>query len=140
MFLLALLLQSTPTPTPAPPPPPLHGGPQTMTCPIGGEEFTAQVLSHASEFGMPRPDGLRKSSWLMPRPIPECPSNGLVLIENYDAATLAKLEPLIASDEYRAMARGDSTFYRAQWIATKLDRPETAGIVVAAHGDMAGQA
>ncbi|MES2339146.1 MAG: hypothetical protein V4537_13710 [Pseudomonadota bacterium] len=124
--IVALLLQvSTPVPqTPPAPPPPLHGGPQTMTCPIGGESFSALVGSHYSEFGMPRPDGLRASSWLMPRPIPECPSNGLVLIEQYDAATVAKLRPLIDSDAYRAMAKNDTTYYRASWIATRLGRTE----------------
>lgn len=98
-----------------------------MICPIGGESFQALVFSHYSTFGM-RPDGKPNASWLMPLPIPECPSNGLVLLRDFDAATVAKLKPLIASPEYRAMTKGDSTYYRAQWLATRIGMTEVEAL------------
>lgn len=132
MLLLAVLLQATSAQSP-PALPPLHGGPQTMICPVGGERFEALVASHYSTFGE-RPDGKPFASWLMPLPIPECPSNGLVLLEPYDERAVATLTPLIASQEYRAMVEADSTYYRAQWIARKLGwaEPKALGLLLAA--------
>lgn len=120
--LTLAIMQTAPERTP-PPPPPLHGGPVQRVCPIGGEKFTALESTHYSTYGQ-RPDGRPYSYWFMPLPIPTCPGNGLVLFDDFDAATIAKLEPLIASPEYRRMAAEDSTYYRAQWLATRIGWPE----------------
>lgn len=106
-----------------PPPPPLHGGPEQMTCPIGGERFEALVTSHYSTHGS-RPDGMPGTYWYMPLPIPECPSNGLVVFEQFTPEQIAALTPLIASPDYRRMVAEESTYYRAQWLATRIGMPE----------------
>ncbi|WP_114954438.1 hypothetical protein [Sphingosinicella terrae] len=127
-FALLLLAQAGP-----PPPPPLHGGPATMTCPVGGESFEALQSSHYSTTGR-RPDGRPHSYWYMPLPIPECPSNGLVVFRDFSPEEVGTLESLIASDAYRAMVADDSTYYRAQWLATRLGLPEkeALGLLLAA--------
>jgi hypothetical protein len=99
-----------------------HGGQQQMTCPIGGERFEALVTNHYSTHGG-RPDGRPNSYWYIPLPIPECPSNRLVLFDDFTPAQITILTPLIASDEYRRLAH-DSTYYRAQWLATRIGQSE----------------
>jgi hypothetical protein len=104
-----------------------HGGMQEMTCPVGGEHFRALVTASYSIMGA-RPDGRPDTYWFMPLPIPECPSNGLVMFSDFTPAELAALAPLVASDAYRAMVRTDSTYYRAQWLATRIGRSEKVAL------------
>lgn len=116
-------------PSQAPPPAPcLHACPQIITCPIGGEKFEALAAgaSHIS-YGS-RPDGV--SYGIGAVPVPECPGNGLVLFDDFDAAAIERLAPLIASPEYRKFAEQDSTYYRAQWLATRIGRPETEALTL----------
>ena len=120
VFVAAALQAAAPSP---PAPPPVHGGPQQMTCPVGGERFEAMVTGHYSTFGS-RPDGRPYSYWFVPLPIPECPSNGLVVFRDFTAEQLATVTTLIASEEYRTMIDRDSTYYRAQWLATRIGLPE----------------
>ncbi len=94
-----------------------------MACPIGGERFEALVTEHYSSFGS-RPDGREHTYWYSPLPIPECPSNGLLLFDEFTPDQLAVLPSLIASDEYQAMIGSESTYYRAQWLATRIGMPE----------------
>jgi hypothetical protein len=106
-----------------PPPPPLHGGPQQMTCPIGGERFEAMVTGDYITLGS-RPDGRAITFMFAPWPLPECPSNGLVVFREFTPEQIAALTPLIASPEYRRLVAEDSTQYRAQWLATRIGIPE----------------
>lgn len=104
-------------------PPPVHGGPEQMTCPIGGERFEALVTGHYSTRGA-RPDGRPRSYWYMPLPLPECPSNGLVIFGDFTPEQIAALTPLIASPDYRRLVAEESSYYRAQWLATRIGLPE----------------
>jgi len=122
VWLAALALQAAANPAP-PPPPPMHGGPQQTTCPVGGERFEALVTSHYSTHGA-RPDGMPGTYWYMPLPLPECPSNGLVVFEQFTPAQIASLTILIASPDYRRLVAEDSTYYRAQWLATRIGLSE----------------
>ena len=100
-----------------------HGGMERMTCPIGGERFEALVTNHYSTFGA-RPDGKPLSYWFVPLPLPECPSNGFVVFDDFTPEQIAALTPLVGSAEYRTMVGRDSTYYRAQWLATRIGMPE----------------
>lgn len=128
-MLLALLLQTTPAPPPAPPVMPLghHGGMAAMTCPVGGETFEAWRSGTYSTYGS-RPDGKPYSYMPFPFPLPECPSNRLVVFDDFTPADVAKLTTLIATPDYRALVAGDVPYYRAAWLANRLGRPETQSL------------
>jgi hypothetical protein len=88
---------------------------EKMTCPIGGAAFDFTTTASYSTFGT-RPDGKPYGSWTFPLALPECPDNGLVLYKKYTPEEIAKLEPLIASDAYKALRTGDTSYYRAYWL------------------------
>jgi hypothetical protein len=94
---------------------------QTMTCPIGGASFDYVVPVGAPPLGE-RPDG-KPYGTAAPNPLPECPGNGLVLYKDYTPEEVAKLEPLIASDAYQAMRKGDTQYYRAYWLMKEMGVP-----------------
>ncbi|HEX8667127.1 MAG TPA: hypothetical protein VF727_01995 [Allosphingosinicella sp.] len=92
---------------------------EKMTCPIGGAEFNFETTASHSSWGT-RPDGKPYGSWTFPPALPECPDNGLVLYKDYDAAEVAKLEPLVASEAYQALRRTDTQYYRAYWLMQQM--------------------
>jgi hypothetical protein len=122
MLMLAMLLQSV-QPMTQSPPPPLHGGPQQTTCPVGGELFSAWQPSMYSTYGE-RPDGKPYSYLPLPFPIPECPSNKLVVFGKFSTDEITSLSQLISTIEYERLVASETTYYRAYWLATKLGRPE----------------
>ena len=92
-----------------------------ITCPIGGATFEyapGPAVVTRGERPDGKPYGLSGST-----PLPECPGNGLVLYKDYSAAEVAKLEPLIASDAYRALLKGDTQYYRAYWLMKEMGLP-----------------
>jgi hypothetical protein len=91
-----------------------------MTCPIGGEKFTFTTVDSIVSWGE-RPDGKPYGSF--PLELPECPGNGLVFYKDYDAAEVANLEPLIASDAYQALRKNDVASYRAYWLMGEMGVP-----------------
>lgn len=118
----------------APPPPvhgdtlpPLHVGSADMVCPVGGQRFTAVTTNMWSITGR-RPDERPYSDVSYPRPLPECPDNGLVLFANFTAAETVALAHWIANPTYQSMRKTESSFYRAYWLAMKLHRPEADAI------------
>ncbi|WP_395612355.1 hypothetical protein [Allosphingosinicella sp.] len=125
-LLVALALLAAQTPPPHEENYGPHGAMQDMTCPVGGEHFRALMTGSYSTMGS-RPDGRPNTYWFMPLPMPECPSNGLVLFDTFAPADLAILNRLIPSGDYRSL-RGESTYYRAQWLATRLGRSETRAL------------
>jgi len=135
VLLLALLLQSTqPAPAALPPPvPPLHGGPEEMTCPVGGERFSAWRPTMYSTYGE-RPDGKPYSYLPFPFPLPECPGNKLVVFDDFSAKDSATLAGLIATPEYKRLVETETTYYRAYWLATKLGhaKPQALGLLLSA--------
>ena len=94
---------------------------QTMTCPIGGESFNYVVPVGTPPLGE-RPDG-KPYGTPAPNPLPECPSNGLVLYKDYTPAEVEKLTPLVGSDDYQALRKADTQYYRAYWLMKKMDVP-----------------
>lgn len=109
-----------------------YGKPVEFTCPVGGEKFK-QVID-AFTFPLESyPDGGGPGSEGSDVQLPECPSNGLILMneyrhaegdsqEPYTAAEVARLPALIATPEYQAL-RKDSRAARLLWLSEKLGRP-----------------
>ena len=105
--------------------------PIKMTCPVGGERFTHVATGSYSTWGA-RPDGKPYGSWTFPSPLPQCPKNGLVLFKEFTAPEVAKLRPLIASPEYRAMVQRDTPYYRASWLARTVAPAEATWLLLQA--------
>ena len=95
---------------------------RAMTCPIGGGGFQFQPVAPPVVAGE-RPDGRPVGGIKFPLALPECPDNGLVLYKEYDPAEIAKLEPLIASEAYRALIKGGTQYYRAYWLMREMGLP-----------------
>jgi hypothetical protein len=92
---------------------------KTMTCPIGGEAFDYQQPVSSAALGM-RPDGRPYGTSAAPARLPECPGNGLVLYKDYTADEAKTLAPLVASDEYQALRKTDTQYYRAYWLMRQM--------------------
>lgn len=115
--------------------------PVKKTCPVGGETFThVETLSYSS-WGE-RPDGKPYGSWDFPLPLPVCPGNGLVMFKDFSGAEKQRLEPLLASAEYRAMVARETPYYRAAWLARGLraDDPKAAWLLLQASWEADGRA
>ena len=95
------------------------GAAETLSCPIGGKAFEYKGPPPAPVIGA-RPDGKPYGPAASPRPLPECPENGLVLYKDYTEEEVAKLEPLIASDAYKALRESDTSYYRAHWLMREM--------------------
>jgi tetratricopeptide (TPR) repeat protein len=93
-----------------------------MTCPIGGGSFQFQPVAPPVVAGE-RPDGKPVGGTKFPLALPECPDNGLVLYKEYDPAEIAKLEPLVASEAYRALVKDGTQYYRAYWLMREMGMP-----------------
>ena len=93
-----------------------------FVCPIGGEEFKANVIGSTSTFGQ-RADG-RPYGGVAVWPIPECPSNGLLLFkDDFTPEEIAILRVAIATDEFQAMRSEETSRYRLYWLLGELGRP-----------------
>ena len=127
--LIALMLQAAANgPIPPPPePPPLHGASVSMTCPVGGEPFSAWRVSHYSTFGA-RPDGKPYSYMPFPFPLPECPGNTLLVFGTFSPAEIERLTPVVASQDYQRLRGVETPYYRAAWLATAIGRPESEAL------------
>lgn len=91
---------------------------QAMTCPIGGEAFDYARPVATAPLGM-RPDG-KPYGAAAPAPLPECPGNGLILYKDYTADEVKTLTPLVASDDYQALRKTDTQYYRAYWLMRQM--------------------
>ncbi len=98
---------------------------EKMKCPVGGERFVHQSLGSITTWGA-APDGMPMGSGSFPVALPQCPGNGLVLYENFDAAKVKRLTPIVASDEYRALRERETRYYLAYWLAKSLDDADKA--------------
>jgi hypothetical protein len=92
---------------------------QPMTCPIGGASFDYRVPVSGPVAGL-RPDGRPYGTGTYPPPLPECPGNGLVLYKDYTPQEAKTLEPLVASDDYQALRKTDTQYYRAYWLMKQM--------------------
>jgi hypothetical protein len=92
---------------------------KTMTCPIGGESFDYLQPVSSAALGM-RPDGKPYGTSAAPAPLPECPGNGLVLYKDYTEDETRTLGPLVASEDYQALRKTDTQYYRAYWLMRQM--------------------
>jgi hypothetical protein len=99
-----------------------------LQCPVGGERFTYVSTASMSTWGQ-RPDGKPYGSWTFPTPLPECPSNGLVLFKDeFTRRETSELRNLIAEPAYIAMRETDTPYYRARWLMRRLEPESTEAI------------
>lgn len=94
--------------------------PRAMTCPIGGASFQFQPVAPPVVAGE-RPDGKPVGGVKFPIALPECPDNGLVLYKEYEPDEVAKLEPLVESEAYRALLKNETQYYRAYWLMREME-------------------
>src|SRR3954466_8814571 len=92
---------------------------RAMTCTVGGEAFDYQQPVSSAALGM-RPDGKPYGTSAAPARLPECPGNGLVLSKDYSADEAKTLGPLIAADDYQALRKTDTQYYRAYWLMRQM--------------------
>ena len=71
-----------------------------------------------------RPDGKPYSYLPFPFPVPECPGNKLVVFDEFSPAETATLARIIQTAEYKRLAKSETAYYRAYWLAKKLGRPQ----------------
>lgn len=91
----------------------------TKTCPVGGERFAFAELASITTFSA-FPDGMPIGSGTFPIAMPVCPDNGLVMYRAFDAATVKRLRPIIASAAYQSARRTETPYYLAYRIETEL--------------------
>ena len=95
-------------------------GTATFTCPIDGKTFQAKVARSGTSFGM-RLDTKRIGPIAQPWPMPACPGSGLPLYKRkFTDAEVAKLKALVATPAYRAARKGNTNYYVAAWVLSKL--------------------
>ncbi|HEX5183024.1 MAG TPA: hypothetical protein VFW19_07710 [Allosphingosinicella sp.] len=90
-----------------------------MICPIGGEAFVYHQPVSSAALGM-RPDGKPYGTAAAPAPLPECPGNGLVFYKDYTDDEVRTLEPVVASEDYQALRKTDTQYYRAYWLMRQM--------------------
>lgn len=72
------------------------------------------------------PDGQPVGSAEFPIAPPQCPDNGLVLFDAFDAATVRRLTPLVGGGEYQALRRTETRYYLVHWLQERLGIGGTA--------------
>jgi hypothetical protein len=97
--------------------------PRTVKCPVGGKPFEYMAYGSYSRWGV-LPDGQPVGSAEYPLEMPQCPDNGLVLFDEFDTPTIARLTPLVRSPEYQALRRTETRYYLAHWLQVKLGAAE----------------
>lgn len=96
--------------------------PLPMKCPVGGGDFSFQPTASSGVWGT-RGDGRPYGNGHYPLALPECPGNGLVLYKEYTPEEVAKLESLVASEEYQGLRLLDTPYYRAYWLMKAMGLP-----------------
>lgn len=93
---------------------------ETLTCPIGGEEFETRSVGSGTAFGQ-NLDRRQLGAIASPWPIAKCPGNGFVLFrEEFEPAELELLAAVVASPEYQAAQKLETNYYLAAILASKL--------------------
>lgn len=126
-MITALITFAFQTVTAELPLPPLHWGSNELTCPVGGERFSAAAAFTYSIMGR-RPDGKPYSEIPFPTPMPTCPDNGLVIFANFTPPETLELGKWIATPTYQRMRTTESPYYRAYWLAKKIGWPDADAI------------
>jgi hypothetical protein len=95
---------------------------ETVTCPVGGEKFEHTYTGSYSTFGS-RPDGKPYGSWTFPMPLAVCPKNKLPIYDEFSKEEVAKLQPLVGSEEFRRIASANTPYFTAAWLMERTGRP-----------------
>ena len=92
-----------------------------MTCPLGGEEFEALALGTHSTYGVSL-DWESMSYMRFPVPLPVCPSNGFVVVDDeVSGDELGRTAELVESAEYQALyAERHATYFLYAWLTERL--------------------
>jgi hypothetical protein len=84
-----------------------------VTCPLGGEVFTATLARSGTKFGTFldfRPFGPIAS----PTPLAKCPANGFVIYkEEFTDDELRQLTPYVESEDYQSLQKKQTNYYLA---------------------------
>jgi len=84
-----------------------------VTCPLGGEVFTATLARSGTKFGTFldfRPYGPIAS----PTPLAKCPANGFVVYkEKFTDDELRQLTPYVESEDYQSLQEKQTNYYLA---------------------------
>lgn len=113
---------------------------EEVVCPIGGESFTATYARSGTMFGRQldfRPVG----PIIVPSPLAICPSNHLVLYQDFTEDELAQLADYINTPEYQHAAETETSYYLKYLLQQELgatrekstvDLVDTAGTLIEA--------
>lgn len=95
----------------------------TITCPVGGEVFTANLIG--SDYVLGRDLDLRPIGGLSgPWPMAQCRSNGLVMYKTkFSEREIERLQELVPSAEYQALRSEHTPYYLAAWLQGHLNEP-----------------
>lgn len=116
---------------------------QSFVCPIDGQTFSTRVMSSGTSFGSYF-DTQRFGPIASPAPLPMCPGNGFIVIDDsldYSDVELAKLRAFVASDDYRGWVANDTPYYRlAKQMAWSGESPDRiAGVLLQATWEAGGK-
>jgi len=90
------------------------------TCPLTGTEFTATVAASGYR-SCQRLDMKPVGAIFAPYPVPICPDDGFpVYKESFSESETAQLRGWVESEEFRAMAAAESSYFRIAKIQEKL--------------------
>lgn len=109
---------------------------QSFVCPIDGQKFSTRLMSSGTSFGSYF-DTQRFGAIASPAPLPACPGNGFIVVDDsrvYSDAELVKLRAFVASDDYRGWVANDTPYYRlAKQMAWSGESPDRiAGVLLQA--------
>ncbi|MEO0653620.1 MAG: hypothetical protein AAFY77_01995 [Pseudomonadota bacterium] len=96
---------------------------QTITCPVGGEEFTVTVTPSCSEMGRSMSFAPITSCDFITR-LPICPGNGLPLYREFSQDEIAHLEGFVSTPDYQRL-RQLRPWQRAHGLAQHLGEAGT---------------
>ncbi|KRB05020.1 hypothetical protein [Lysobacter sp. Root690] len=116
---------------------------QSFVCPIDGQTFSTRLMSSGTSFGSYF-DTQRFGAIASPAPLPVCPGNGFIVVDekrSYSDAELVKLRAFVASDEYRGWVANDTPYYRlAKQMVWSGESPERiAGVLLQATWEAGSQ-
>ena len=95
-------------------------GMREYTCPINGRKFKASVAMSGTSFGM-RLDTRRIGPIASPWTMPVCPGSGFPLYKRtFSKEERATLRKLVATPEYAAVRRANTTYFLAAWVQERL--------------------
>ena len=92
---------------------------EVKVCPVGGEKFTFMAMMSNTTWGT-LPDGMPLGTGPYPVPLAQCPTNGLVLFRDFDAAEIQKLSSIVHGDRYQSNRKTQTPYYLAYELATAL--------------------